>query len=97
MAPVRRSRIYKVDGKREGVERAAYAPSIVSVELGDDFVDAEELLDFPEPWVLDTDDEPFEFENEIEPVSPEVIRDLAATAIRSARDALARLAADGIA
>jgi hypothetical protein len=48
-----------------------------------------------EPFTLDFD-EPFEFEYEIEPVSREVIRELAATTARDARFALAHLAADGI-
>jgi len=39
----------------------------------------------------------FEFEEEIEPVNPEVIRELAATAARDARVAIEQLAADGIA
>jgi hypothetical protein len=47
--------------------------------------------------MFDLDDEPFDFEDEIEPVPPEVIRDLAWTAIRDAQSALKRLAADGIA
>ena len=42
------------------------------------------------------DDEPFDFEDEIAPVPPDVIRDLASTAIRDAQSALKRLAADGI-
>jgi len=56
----------------------------------------DEMFDLDEPFLLDFD-EPFEFENEIEPVSPEVIRELAATAILDARVALKHLAADGIA
>ena len=46
--------------------------------------------------MLDMDDEPFDFEEEIAPVPPDVIRDLASTAIRDAQSALKRLAADGI-
>ena len=47
--------------------------------------------------LLDMDDDPFDFENEIAPVPPEVIRDLASKAIRDAQSALRQLAADGIA
>jgi hypothetical protein len=47
--------------------------------------------------MLDTDDELFDFEDEIAPVPPDVIRDLAWTAIRDAQSALKRLAAAGIA
>lgn len=54
------------------------------------------ISDIDEPFVVDFD-EPFEFEEEIEPVSPEVIRELAATAARDARVAIEQLAADGIA
>ena len=48
--------------------------------------------DLDEAFVLDFDS-PFEFEEEIEPVSPDAIRELAATAIRDARVALKQLAA----
>lgn len=57
----------------------------LSLELDD-----EEPFEFDEP-------EPFDFEDQIETVSPEVIRELAATAVRDARVALRHLAADGIA
>ena len=56
----------------------------------------DELFELDEPFFLDID-EPFEFENEIETVSPEAIRELVATAARDARVALKQLAADGIA
>jgi hypothetical protein len=67
-----------------------------------DDVDFDEPFAFEmdeEPFVLDLDDEPFDFdfENEIQSVSPEEIRELAATAVRDARAALSRLVADGIA
>jgi hypothetical protein len=48
------------------------------------------------PVVLELDDEPFAFEDEIEPVPADAIRDLAATTIRDARAALEQLAAAGI-
>jgi hypothetical protein len=50
-----------------------------------------------QPFVFDLDDEPFDFENEIEPVSADTIRDLAATTVRDARAGLEQLAAAGIA
>ena len=56
----------------------------------------DDTFELDEPFAIDFD-EPFEFENEIEPVSPEAIRELAATAILDARVALRHLAADGIA
>jgi len=61
------------------------------------FDDTSDIIsDIDEPFVVDFD-EPFEFEEEIEPVNPEVIRELAATAARDARVAIEQLAADGIA
>jgi hypothetical protein len=48
-------------------------------------------------FMLYMDDDLFDIESEIAPVPPEVIRDLAATAIRDAQSALRQLAADGIA
>ena len=56
------------------------------------FLDNEQDL---EPFILDLE-EPIEFENEFEPVSPEAIRELAVTAAQDARFALERLAAAGI-
>jgi PDZ domain len=47
--------------------------------------------------MFDLDDEPFDFEDEIAPVPPDVIKDLASTAIRDAQSALRQLAAAGIA
>ena len=53
----------------------------------------------PEPRIFreeieEMENDPFEFETEIEPVSAEVIRELAASAVRDAQSALRRLAAD---
>ena len=56
-----------------------------------------ELVPAEDGIMLDMDDDPFDFEDEIAPVPPAVIRDLAATAIRDAQSALKQLAADGIA
>ena len=104
-APPIRMRTYRVD--RGGEEwKAAEGPGM-SGEQGetevffDDMPDLDDslFLDYlPEldPFILNLE-EPIEFENEFEPVSPEVIRELAATAARDARAALAHLAADGIA
>jgi hypothetical protein len=101
---VRVPRTYRVD--RGGEEfRAAEAGQAFSPENGDVLLDErpeieepfifDELFELDQPFILDFD-EPFEFENEIEPVSPEVIRELAATAVQDARVALKQLAADGI-
>lgn len=49
-------------------------------------------VDFGGPLVVDSE-APFELQDEIEPVSPAAIRELAATAIRDARVALMQLAA----
>ena len=100
--PVRAPRIYRVD--RGGVElNAAEGPGIMSLEhegddlfLEDDADFLENDADFDDSFILDLV-APFEFENEIEPVSPEVFRELAATAARDAQVALRRLAAAGIA
>jgi PDZ domain len=59
-------------------------------------VEERDWSDIDEPLSLELDDEPFDFESEIEPVSPEAIRDLVATTVRDARAALRQLAAAGI-
>ena len=69
---------------------------IYKVDGSDEEWNAAEGVELDEPFYYD-DEEPFEFEDQIETVSPEVIRELAATAIRDARVSLARLAAEGIA
>jgi hypothetical protein len=56
-----------------------------------------ELVPAEDDIMFEMDDEAFDIDNEIEPIPPEVIRDLAWTAIRDAQSALKRLAADGIA
>jgi len=102
-APVR-VRSYRVDrGDKEW--NAAEGPRITTdggepESLLDQMPDLEDpiFLDNEpdlEPFILDLE-EPMEFENEFEPVSPEVIRELAATAARDARFALEHLAAAGI-
>jgi len=62
-----------------------------------ELVSSEDDVMFDDDVMLDMDEDLFDFENEIVPVPPEVIRDLASTAIRDAQSALRQLAADGIA
>jgi hypothetical protein len=73
------------------------SPRIFKAEAGDVFLDAGDLTDFEDALMLEMDDDLFDSEMEIEPVSPAVIRDLAATAIRDAQSALKQLAADRVA
>ena len=56
-----------------------------------------ELVPADDDVMFDMEDEPFAIDNEIEPIPPAVIRDLASRAIRDAQSALRQLAADGIA
>jgi len=72
-------------------------PRIFKAEAGDVFLDTGDLGDFEDDLMLQMDDDFFDIETEIEPVSPAVIRDLAATAIRDAQSALKQLAADRVA
>jgi hypothetical protein len=65
-------------------------------ESWSDELDEPFSYEFDAPFAFDLDDEPFEVEDDIEPVSADVIRELAATTIRDARVALERLAAAGI-
>ena len=66
------------------------APRVFKVEAGGN-------RDYEDAIMLDMDDDLFDIWNEIEPVPPDVIRELAANAIRDAQFALKRLAADGVA
>ena len=70
-------------------------PAIFSVENGDPYWDAEDLLDYEDEPILD--DHRFDIETEIDPVSSDVIRELAASAIRDAQSALRQLAAEQVA
>ena len=76
------------------------APGVFKVEAegGDDY-DGAMMLDgdFEDSMMLDMDDDLIDIEDEIGPVPPGVIRDLAANAIRDAQSALKQLAADGVA
>ena len=56
-----------------------------------------ELVPAEDDFMFEMDDESFDIDNEIEPIPPAVIRDLASRAIRDAQSALRQLAADGIA
>jgi len=63
---------------------------------GDVFLlDTNAIPDLENEMFLDFDDDPLKIDP-IEPLAPEVIRDLVATAIRDAQSALKRLAADGV-
>jgi hypothetical protein len=107
LGPEHAPRIYKVDRTGEGEVWAAEAPGPAYLEDGDLFLDADvggdvflepgDLGDFEDPIFFESNDDWFEFENEIEPVSSDEIRELAATTIRDARFALEQLAAAGIA
>jgi len=91
--------------------RTARPSTILSLDGGDVFLDARDISDFDgpafsdtidisdfdEPLLLEMDDEPFDFEMEIVPVSADTIREIAATTIRNAQCALKQLAAEGIA
>ena len=99
-----RTRTYRVDrvgGEWKVADRPGTLSDLGEAEFDDAMSGLEETLffeDLPdlEPYFLDLE-EPIEFEHEIESVSPEVIRELAAKAVRDARAALAHLAPDGIA
>jgi hypothetical protein len=97
LAPVRIGipRVFKVEAGHEGELVPARRAQILSPD-GDVFIDTGDLTDYEEGMVLDLDDELFDIENEIEQVPPDLIRDLAATAIRDAQSALKQLAAAGV-
>ena len=62
-----------------------------------DFDPSSFAFDFDEGFDFDFDYEPFDFESDFSPVSPEEIRELVVTTVLDARVGLERLAADGIA
>ena len=72
-------------------------PRIFKAEAGDVFWDTGDPGDFEYDLMPQMDDDLFDIETEIEPVSTAVIRELAATAIRDAQSALKQLAADRVA
>jgi hypothetical protein len=73
------------------------APAIFNVESGDAYWDTGDLLEYEDEPMLDLDDDLFDIEKEIDPVSSDVIRELAASAIRDAQSALRQLAAEQVA
>ena len=109
-APVRAPRAYRVDRGSVGELRTLHPPVMIAIDGGTVDVEAPDFADFAAPLFfnaidgpdfdelfLDFDDEPFDFEKEIVPVSAEEIRELAGTTILSAQSALKHLAAAGIA
>jgi hypothetical protein len=70
-------------------------PRIRTMAPAPDSFTLDDMPEFDEPFILD-DFEPFYFEDKIEQVSPEVIRELAAITARDARVAIEQLAAAGI-
>ena len=70
------------------------APGIFKVEDGEVYQDTGDLTEYENDLMLEMDDDLFDVETEIDPVPAEVIRDLAANAIRDAQSALRQLAAD---
>ena len=106
-ARARTPRTYKVDRGSAGELRTLHPPVMIAI---DGAVEAPDFADFAEPLFLNAidapdfdglflelEDEPFDFENEIVPVSADEIRELATTTILSAQSALRHLAAAGIA
>ena len=71
-------------------------PRIYKVDADDLFPDRGDLTDYEDALMLEPDDDPLDIEMEIEPVSAEVIRELAANAVRDAQSALRRLAAEQV-
>ena len=95
-ARVRAPRTYRVNGGAEGEVRTALPPTTLSFDGGEVWLETPDAPDVDELF-LDIDDEPFDFEMEIVPVSADTIREIAATTIRSAQSALKQLAAEGTA
>jgi hypothetical protein len=73
------------------------SPRIFKAEAGDVFPETGDMTDYEDALMLEMEDDPFDIEMEIEPVSAEVIRELAANAVRDAQSALRRLAAEQVA
>jgi hypothetical protein len=73
------------------------SPRIFKAEAGDVFPETGDMTDYEDALMLEMEDYPFDIEMEIEPVSAEVIRELAANAFRDAQSALRRLAAEQVA
>src|SRR2546421_2549026 len=78
LGPVREPGVYQVDvGPTGDVWTARPGEGVFFLE--------DDLPDFDETMFADFDDDWFDIYNDIEPVSPEEIRDLVATTIRDAR------------
>lgn len=96
-------RTYRVDRGSEEL-RASTDPGFISIHPAaddmnfdsDDGTYFEDLPDFEYPPAPEFYDDTMDIEEEFEPVSPEVIRELAATAVRNARVALKQLSEAGI-
>lgn len=73
------------------------SPRIFKVETGDVYQYTGDLTEFEDEPMLEMEDDLFDIQTEIDPVPPEVIRDLAANAIRDAQSALRQLVADQVA
>ena len=73
------------------------SPRIFKAEAGDVFPETGDMTDYEDALMLEMEDYPFDIEMEIEPVSAEVIRELAANAVRDAQSALRQLTAEQIA
>ena len=94
LAPTRAPRVFKVEGAGDGAHEGAivldgdFDAAPMFLEMNDDPFDS---------MMLDPDEGLIDIENDIGPVPPDVIRDLAATAIRDAQSALKQLAAEQVA
>lgn len=73
------------------------SPRIFKADAGDVILDAGDPADYEDALMLELDDDPFDIEMEIEPVPPEVIRELVVSAIRDAQSALKQLSAAPVA
>lgn len=93
MSPAR-VRTFRVDSGDEGEAPPARRAQILSRD--GEVIDVGDPSDYEDGMMIDIGDEPFYIEDEVEQVPPEVIRDLAATAIRDAQSALKQLVADGV-
>ena len=89
-------RTYRVDRGAEEL-RAESEPGMMSFdyEPGDMIFDFDDMPDF-EYFGPDWNEDLFDIEDEMEPVSPDTIRDLAASAARDARASLRQLSEAGI-
>lgn len=95
--PLLRQRLNNLPNKiqlRSPMRFRTLAPRIFKVDAGEN---RELVSAYEDAIMLDMDDDLFDIGIEIEPVPPEVIRELLANAIRDAQSALKQLAADGVA